>query len=79
MLYPKCLFFSLQYMKSFKAVSNKANMVIPDEDIDAIFYRIPELHRIHFSFLRDLEPEVAERWTSESCIAQYFKILVFSI
>ena len=62
-------------MKSFRAVSRTEHCVIPDEDIDVIFYKITDLHRVHYDFIRELEP-VIENWSADTCIAPQFKILV---
>ena len=62
-------------MKSFRAVAGTEHEVIPAEDIDMIFYKIPDLHRVHSDFIRDLQP-IVDKWTQDSCIAPQFKILV---
>jgi hypothetical protein len=62
-------------MQTFKNVQNTPQSVITSEDIDIIFYKIPELHRIHFNFIKNLEPKL-EKWTGEEEIAENFKILV---
>ena len=62
-------------MQTFKNVQNTPQSVITSDDIGVIFYKIPELHRIHFDFIKNLESKL-EFWTGEEQIAEYFKILV---
>ncbi len=62
-------------MQTFRNVIGTAQSVLSEEDIDTIFYRIPQLHKIHFDFIKSLEPCV-ETWNEETKIAEYVKILV---
>ena len=62
-------------MQTFKNVLNTPQIVITKEEIDLIFCKIPELHRIHFDFIKNLESKL-EFWTGEEQIAEYFKTLV---
>ncbi|ELU10553.1 hypothetical protein CAPTEDRAFT_194022, partial [Capitella teleta] len=64
----------MQYMQTFKNVADTPHSVIPAECIDIIFCRIPELHRIHFNFIKELEPKV-ENWSPTQQIAEHFKLL----
>ena len=66
----------LQYMNSLYGVVDKPqHQIIPREDIDTIFYGIPELHKIHLDFIQSLQPRMAQ-WTPETQVADLFKILV---
>jgi len=58
-----------------KFVTTTTQKVIQTEDIDVMFHRIADLHRIHYQFVRALEPIVADL-TKDPLIAESFKILV---
>ena len=69
------IFVHFQYMQTFKNVQNTPQSVLASEDIEVIFCKIPELHRMHFNFINNMEPKL-ENWTGEEEIAENFKILV---
>uniref|UniRef100_A0A0K2TVS8 Active breakpoint cluster regionrelated proteinlike [Megachile rotundata] n=1 Tax=Lepeophtheirus salmonis TaxID=72036 RepID=A0A0K2TVS8_LEPSM len=56
----------LQYMKAMKVTLNTPNPVIPKEDFDVIFYKIPELHDLHFTFYNSLKKRVESLIANES-------------
>ena len=65
----------LQYQKTFKAVVGTQTQVISKEDIEAIFSKIPDLHKIHYQFIYELEPRIAA-WNDKQCIADIYKVMV---
>ena len=62
-VYLESLSVMLQYMKAMKVTLTTPSPVIPKEDFDIIFYKIPELHDLHFTFHESLKRQV-ERWVS---------------
>ena len=68
------LFF--KYMQTFNGlVANSRQPVISQSDIDTIFFKIPDLHKIHSEFLQLLKPKV-DQWSAEQEIAEPFNNLV---
>ena len=63
-VYLEGLSVMLQYMKAMKVTLTTPNPVIPKEDFDTIFYKIPELHDLHFTFHENLKRQV-EVWVSK--------------
>jgi len=64
----------MQYMQTFKNCLKTPQIVIPLSDIQLIFNNIPDLHKVHKFFVRDLEPRV-DNWTDKQQIADLFKLL----
>ena len=62
-VYLESLSVMLQYMKAMKVTLTTPTPVIPKEDFDTIFYKIPELHDLHFTFHESLKRQV-DRWVS---------------
>lgn len=62
-------------MQTFKNLADTPHSVITADNINIIFYKIPELHRIHFNFIKQLEPKV-EHWSPSQQVAEHFKLLV---
>ena len=62
-------------MSSFKAAAGSSQPVISPEDIDTIFFKMSELHKIHSKFISALEPKV-EAWSSDQTVAEAFKMMV---
>ena len=75
-IYLEGLSVMLQYMKAMKVTLSTPNPVIPKEDFDAIFYKVPELHDLHYTFHENLKRQV-DRWNgSNDCtIGHTFKML----
>ena len=57
-IYLECLSVSLQYMKAMKVTLATPQPVIPKEDFDVIFFKIPELHEFHYHFHESLKKQV---------------------
>lgn len=62
----------------FKNFAGAPNMVVTLADVEVIFYRISDLHKSHYQFVRDLEPKVAN-WSPEQQVADIFKVMVSSL
>ena len=73
-IYLECLSVSLQYMKAMKVTLATPQPVIPKEDFDVIFFKIPELHEFHYHFHESLKKQV-ERYTGDEKIGHHFKML----
>jgi len=73
-IYLECLSVSLQYMKAMKVTLTTAQPVIPKDDFDIIFFKVPELHEFHYHFHDSLKKQV-ERWNGEEKIGHHFKML----
>merc|ERR1719167_694516 len=75
-IYLECLSVSLQYMKAMKVTLSTAQPVIPKEDFDVIFFKVPELHEFHYHFHDSLKKQV-ERWDNarDERLGHHFKML----
>ena len=73
-IYLECLSVSLQYMKAMKVTLSTTQPVIPKEDFDIIFFKVPELHEFHYHFHDSLKKQV-ERWNGDDKIGHHFKML----
>ena len=73
-IYLECLSVSLQYMKAMKVTLATPQPVIPKEDFDVIFFKIPELHEFHYHFHESLKKQV-ERYSGDDKIGHHFKML----
>merc|ERR1719410_116952 len=73
-IYLECLSVSLQYMKAMKVTLSTPQPVIPREDFDVIFFKIPELHEFHHHYHENLKKQV-ERYTAEDKVGHHFKML----
>ncbi len=60
-IYLEGLSVVLQYMKAMKVTMSTSQPVIPREDFDVIFYKIPELHELHYTFHESLKRQVEHR------------------
>lgn len=69
------LFFLFQYMKALKSTIGTSQPLLSLEDFNTIFYRIPELHSLHTTFLKGLRKQI-DNWDSIHPIGEDFKILV---
>ncbi|QQP52273.1 Active breakpoint cluster regionrelated proteinlike, partial [Caligus rogercresseyi] len=63
----------LQYMKAMKVTLGTPNPVIPKEDFELIFYKIPELHELHYTFYNSLKKRVNA--SGPTSVGQPFKML----
>lgn len=61
-----------QTLKSF-VLTQKS---VTNDDIDVMFHRIYDLRRVHFTFIHDLEPKVADKTSQDTHIGEIFKVLV---
>ena len=73
-IYLEGLSVMLQYMKAMKVTLTTSQPVIPKEEFDVIFYKIPELHELHFTFHESLKKQV-DRWNGVDAIGHTFKML----
>ncbi len=62
-------------MRSFQAAATTSQPVLCNEDITSIFYKIPELHHVHMTFIQQLEPKI-KAWSPDQEVASAFKIMV---
>lgn len=67
------LFF--QYMKALKSTIGTSQPLLSLEDYNTIFYRIPELHSLHTTFLKGMRKQI-DNWDSTHPIGEDFKVLV---
>jgi len=65
----------LQYMQTFRNCIGTAQSVLQLADIDIIFHGIPELHKAHKFFVRELEP-CDTNWSADQQIGEMFSTLV---
>ena len=73
-IYLECLSVSLQYMKAMKVTLSTPQPIIPKEDFDVIFFKIPELHEFHYHFHESLKKQV-DHYNSKDKIGHHFKML----
>lgn len=73
-IYLEGLSVMLQYMKAMKVTLTTSQPVIPKEDFDIIFYKIPDLHELHFTFHDSLKKQV-DRWNGSESVGHTFKML----
>ena len=73
-IYLEGLSVMLQYMKAMKMTLATAQPVIPKEEFDIIFFKIPELHDLHLTFHETLKKQV-DRWNGVDSIGHTFKML----
>ena len=74
-LFVRTLSLLLQYMRSFRAAATTSQPVLALEDIDTIFYKIPDLYDVHVSFIQHLKPKI-KSWNPEQEVANAFKVMV---
>ena len=65
----------LQYMKVLKATITTSRPVISQDDFNSIFFKIPELYRLHSDFLEGLRAATTN-WDGYTPIGPRFKYLV---
>ncbi|XP_067133285.1 active breakpoint cluster region-related protein [Centruroides vittatus] len=73
-IYVECLTVLLQYMKALKATIGTSQPLLSLEDFNTVFFRIPELHNIHLSFLQGLKA-YTESQDGKHAVGEHFKIL----
>ena len=73
-IYLECLSVSLQYMKAMRVTLTTTQPVIPKEDFEIIFFKVPELHEFHHHFHESLARQV-ERWQAGDKVGHHFKML----
>ncbi|XP_054715584.1 active breakpoint cluster region-related protein-like [Uloborus diversus] len=73
-VYIECLNMLLQYMKALKSTISTSQPLLSLEDFNLIFYRIPELHSLHITFLKGLKKQT-DKWDGTQAIGEDFKIL----
>ncbi len=75
-IYLEGLSVVLQYMKAMKVTMSTSQPVIPREDFDVIFYKIPELHELHYTFHESLKRQVEHKEDSSGGgVGHCFKML----
>lgn len=73
-MYMEVLDSLINYKQMFKNFAGTPNVVVTLTEVETIFYRVSDLHKIHYQFVRDLEPIVL-KWSSEQRVAEIFKVL----
>ncbi|KAF7378855.1 hypothetical protein HZH66_015089 [Vespula vulgaris] len=77
-VYVECLNVMLQYMKAIRATLTTSQPVISEEEFGTMFYKIPELHKLHQNFLDELRKKT-EKWDFKTTIGEQFKIMASNI
>ncbi|XP_076232607.1 rho GTPase activating protein at 1A isoform X3 [Calliopsis andreniformis] len=77
-IYVECLNIMLQYMKPIRATLTTSQPVISQDEFGTIFYKIPELHALHETFLDGLRKKL-EKWDSKTAIGEQFKVMASNI
>ncbi|XP_051154805.1 active breakpoint cluster region-related protein isoform X2 [Leptopilina boulardi] len=73
-IYVECLNVMLQYMKAIRATLTTSQPVITEEEFGTMFYKIPELHALHQTFLEGLRKKM-EKWDSKTTVGEQFKVM----
>lgn len=73
-IYVECLNVMLQYMKAIRATLTTSQPVISEEEFGTMFYKIPELHALHQTFLEGLRKKM-EKWDSKTTVGEQFKVM----
>nr|XP_012142349.1 PREDICTED: breakpoint cluster region protein isoform X3 [Megachile rotundata] len=74
-IYVECLNVMLQYMKAIRATLTTSQPVISEDEFGTMFYKIPELHALHQTFLDGLRKKL-EKWDNKTTIGEQFKDLL---
>lgn len=77
-IYVECLNVMLQYMKAIRATLTTSQPVISEEEFGTMFYKIPELHDLHQSFLDQLRKKL-DKWENKTSIGEQFKTMASNI
>lgn len=67
-----------QPMKPLKAAATTSQPVLTLQQIETIFFKVPELHEIHKDFYDGLLPRVQE-WSHCQCVGDLFQKLVSNV
>lgn len=60
-------------MKAIRATLTTSQPVISEEEFGTMFYKIPELHKLHQNFLDELRKKT-EKWDFKTTIGEQFKV-----
>lgn len=60
-------------MKAINSTVNTSQPVISQEDFNTIFYKIPDLYKLHQDFLDDLKKKL-DTWDNKTTIGEQFKV-----
>lgn len=71
--HPTCVFF--QPMKPLKAAATTSQPVLTSQQIETIFFKVPELYEIHKEFYDGLLPRV-QQWSHQQRVGDLFQKLV---
>ncbi|XP_034188467.1 rho GTPase activating protein at 1A isoform X2 [Osmia lignaria lignaria] len=77
-IYVECLNVMLQYMKAIRATLTTSQPVISEDEFGTMFYKIPELHALHQTFLDGLRRKL-EKWDGKTNIGEQFKVMASNI
>ncbi|XP_071856154.1 rho GTPase activating protein at 1A isoform X2 [Bombus fervidus] len=77
-IYVECLNVMLQYMKAIRATLTTSQPVISEDEFGTMFYKIPELHALHQTFLDGLRKKL-DKWDSKTAIGEQFKVMASNI
>lgn len=62
-------------MKPLRAAATTSQPMLTIQQIETIFFKVPELHEIHKEFYDALLPRVQE-WSHQQCVGDLFQKLV---
>lgn len=65
-------------MKAIRATLTTSQPVISEEEFGSMFYKIPELHALHQTFLDGLRKKT-EKWDSKTTIGEQFKVGIYNL
>ncbi|KAF7268387.1 rho GTPase activating protein at 1A [Rhynchophorus ferrugineus] len=66
----------IKYMKAIQATVGTSQPIVTEAELNTIFYKIPELHSLHESFLEALKKH-SQKWDTR--IGDHFKIMASNI
>lgn len=72
---PDFLLSSFQPMKPLKAAATTSQPVLTSQQIETIFFKVPELYEIHKEFYDGLFPRV-QQWSHQQRVGDLFQKLV---
>lgn len=62
-------------MKPLRAAATTSQPMLSTQQIETIFFKVPELHEIHKDFYDALQPRVQD-WGHQQCVGELFQKLV---
>lgn len=65
-------------MKAIRATLTTSQPVISEEEFGTMFYKIPELHALHQTFLDGLRKKT-EKWDTKTTIGEQFKVRIIRV